>query len=149
MTALQRMRDYFAPREIVDTSPKVSDEVKCTTCYMCACRCGIKVHLKDGGIRYIEGNRDHPINRGVICGKGASGIMQQVSPAKLRKPLRRVGERGSGEFREVEWDEWFEKFDESNLALIVEDRTANQQQSNFNKLVKREGSAKPKTRAAG
>src|SRR6201993_728073 len=105
MTALQRARDYFAPREIVDTSPKVSDEVKCTTCYMCACRCGIKVHLKDGGIRYIEGNRAHPVNRGVICGKGASGIMQQHSPAKLKKPLKRVGERGSGQFREIEWDE--------------------------------------------
>ena len=105
MSLAERVRDYFAPREIIDTSPKVSDEVKYTTCYMCACRCGIKVHLKDGGIRYIEGNRDHPVNRGVICGKGASGIMQQQSPAKLRKPLKRVGERGSGVFREIEWDE--------------------------------------------
>src|SRR6516162_560752 len=105
MTFLDQVRDYFSPREIVDTSPHVSDEVKCTTCYMCACRCGIKVHLRDGAIRYIEGNRDHPVNRGVICGKGASGIMQQASPAKLTKPLRRVGERGSGEFREIEWDE--------------------------------------------
>ncbi len=60
----------------IDTSPEVSDEVKCTTCYMCACRCGIKVHLKDGAIRYIEGNRDHPVNRGVLCAKGAAGIMQ-------------------------------------------------------------------------
>jgi anaerobic selenocysteine-containing dehydrogenase len=108
MTLLRRVRDYFSPREIVDTSPKVSDQVKYTTCYMCACRCGIKVHLKDGGIRYIEGNRDHPINRGVICGKGASGIMQQYSPAKLTKPLKRVGERGTGEFREIEWNEAIE-----------------------------------------
>ena len=105
MTLIHRFRDYFSPGEIVNASPRVSDEVKCTTCYMCACRCGIKVHLRDGAIRYIEGNRDHPINRGVICGKGASGIMQQLSPAKLRKPLKRVGERGSGEFREIEWDE--------------------------------------------
>jgi sulfite dehydrogenase (quinone) subunit SoeA len=105
MTLAHRLRDYFSPRELIDTSPRISDEVKCTTCYMCACRCGIKVHLNDGAIRYIEGNRDHPVNRGVICGKGASGIMQQLSPAKLRKPLRRVGERGSGEFREIEWEE--------------------------------------------
>ena len=105
MNLVERLRDYFSPRVTVDTSPKISDEVKYTTCYMCACRCGIKVHLKDGGIRYIEGNRYHPVNRGVICGKGASGIMQQHSPAKLRKPLRRVGERGSGEFREIEWEE--------------------------------------------
>ena len=46
----------------VDTAPAVSDEVRQTTCYMCACRCGINVHMRDGKIRYIEGNRDHPVN---------------------------------------------------------------------------------------
>ena len=89
----------------VDLSVKNWDEVKCTTCYMCACRCGIKVYLKDGTVRYIEGNRDHPINKGVLCAKGSAGIMQQYSPARLTKPLIRVGERGSGEFREIEWEE--------------------------------------------
>jgi anaerobic selenocysteine-containing dehydrogenase len=89
----------------LDTSPAVADEVKTTTCYMCACRCGIKVHLKDGRVRYIEGNREHPVNRGVLCAKGAAGIMHQNSPAKLRKPLRRVGPRGRAEFEEIEWHE--------------------------------------------
>ena len=92
----------------VDTSPQVADEVKTTTCYMCACRCGIKVHLKDGSIRYIEGNKDHPVNKGVLCAKGSAGIMQHYSPARLSKPLRRVGERGSGEFKEIEWREAME-----------------------------------------
>ncbi len=89
----------------VDTSPKVSDEVKCTTCYMCACRCGIRVHLRDGRIRYIEGNKDHPVNRGVLCAKGSAGIMNHYSPARLSKPLLRIGERGAGDFKEIEWDE--------------------------------------------
>jgi sulfite dehydrogenase (quinone) subunit SoeA len=92
-------------RESVDTSPPVADEVKTTTCYMCACRCGIRVHLKDGKVRYIDGNPDHPVNRGVLCAKGSAGIMQHYSPARLTKPLLRVGERGAGEFREIEWDE--------------------------------------------
>src|SRR3569832_2405589 len=83
----------------------VGDEVKTTTCYMCACRCGIKVHLKNGRVRYIQGNRRHPVNQGVLCAKGAAGIMQHYSPARLSKPLLRVGERGAGEFREIEWDE--------------------------------------------
>ncbi|MFO1170198.1 MAG: molybdopterin oxidoreductase family protein [Hyphomicrobiaceae bacterium] len=89
----------------LDTSPKVSDEVAATTCYMCACRCGILVHLKDGQVRYIEGNPDHPVNKGVICGKGAAGIMQHLSPARLRAPLLRTGERGKGEYKEISWDE--------------------------------------------
>lgn len=96
------------PDARVDYSPPVGDAVKATTCYMCACRCGIRVHLKDGRIRYIEGNPDHPVNRGVLCGKGSAGIMTQYSPARLRAPLLRVGERGSGEFREISWDEALE-----------------------------------------
>ena len=75
-----------------------ADEIKTTTCYMCACRCGIRVFLKDGKVRYIEGNRDHPVNKGVLCGKGAAGIMQHYSPARLQAPLLRVGPRGSGDF---------------------------------------------------
>jgi anaerobic selenocysteine-containing dehydrogenase len=90
---------------VVARSPKTWDEIKTTTCYMCACRCGIKVYLKDGRVTYIEGNRDHPVNKGVICGKGSSGIKQHYSPARLAKPLLRVGERGKGEFKEIEWDE--------------------------------------------
>ncbi len=89
----------------VETSPKVSDEVRRTTCYMCACRCGINVHMKNGEIAYIEGNRDHPVNRGVLCAKGSAGIMQVTAPSRLRTPLRRKGPRESGEFEEVSWDE--------------------------------------------
>ena len=89
-------------------SQPVGDTCKTTTCYMCACRCGIKVYLKNGKVRYIEGNRDHPVNKGVLCGKGSAGIMQHYSPARLRAPLKRVGPRGSGEFQEISWDEAME-----------------------------------------
>ena len=92
----------------IDTSPLVSDEVRKTTCYMCACRCGINVHMKDGKVAYIEGNRDHPVNKGVLCAKGSAGIMQHNAPSRLRAPLKRVGPRGSGEFEEISWDEALE-----------------------------------------
>nr|WP_206419742.1 molybdopterin oxidoreductase family protein [Minwuia thermotolerans] len=76
-----------------------------TTCYMCACRCGIDVHLEGGRIRYIAGNRDHPVNKGVLCAKGSAGIMHHYSPARLRKPLKRAGPRGEGRFEEIEWED--------------------------------------------
>src|SRR6056297_990251 len=83
--------------------------IRRTTCYMCACRCGILVHLDESGdvprVRYIEGDRDHPVNRGVICAKGAAGLKQHTSPARLMKPLRRTGPRGSGQFEEISWEE--------------------------------------------
>jgi anaerobic selenocysteine-containing dehydrogenase len=90
---------------VLDLQRPVGDEVRRTTCYMCACRCGINVHLRDGRVRYIEGNPDHPVNRGVLCAKGSAGIMQHYSPARLRKPMKRVGERGENRFEEISWDE--------------------------------------------
>ncbi len=97
--------DHAGTEPHVAMSVSPADEIKTTTCYMCACRCGIQVHLKDGKVRYIDGNRNHPVNRGVICGKGAAGIMQHYAPSRLRAPLKRVGPRGSGEFVEISWDE--------------------------------------------
>ncbi len=93
--------------------------VRNTTCYMCACRCGIRVHLRDGVVRYIDGNPQHPINRGVICAKGASGIMKQYSPARLTQPLKRKAgsERGAGLFEPISWDEAYATL-EARLAKI-------------------------------
>jgi anaerobic selenocysteine-containing dehydrogenase len=85
-------------------------EVKTTTCYMCACRCGIRVHLREGEVRYIDGNPEHPLNKGVICAKGSSGIMKQYSPARLTQPLlRKAGaDRGDGEFEPISWERAFQ-----------------------------------------
>jgi anaerobic selenocysteine-containing dehydrogenase len=98
---------------LASPTPLAVTEVKTTTCYMCACRCGIRVHLRDGGngpeVRYIDGNPNHPLNQGVICAKGAAGIMKQVSPARLTRPLlRKAGsERGAGEFEPISWERAF------------------------------------------
>ena len=83
-----------------------NQETKYTTCYMCACRCGIKVTVEDNKVRFIQGNPNHPVNKGVLCAKGNSGIMKQYSPAKLSSPLlRKPGtERGAGEFEEISWE---------------------------------------------
>ena len=49
---------------LASPAPDAVNEVRTTTCYMCACRCGIRVHLRDGEPRYIDGNPNHPINHG-------------------------------------------------------------------------------------
>ncbi len=49
--------------------------------------------------------RTTPSTRASSAAKGASGIQQHYSQARLSKPLIRVGERGAGEFREIEWEE--------------------------------------------
>jgi sulfite dehydrogenase (quinone) subunit SoeA len=78
---------------------------------MCACRCGIKVTTeeKDGKphVRFIQGNKNHLVNQGVLCAKGSAGIMKQYSKAKLQHPMiRRPGtERGEGIFDPISWDD--------------------------------------------
>ena len=111
----------FKPRSVepihAPTDPSAvppTSEIKCTTCYMCACRCGIRVHLREGEngpeVRYIDGNPEHPLNQGVICAKGSSGIMKQISPARLTQPLLRKegSERGDGAFEPISWERTFE-----------------------------------------
>ena len=88
----------MSPRERVALSEPIADEVRKTTCYMCACRCGINVHLKDGKIRYIEGNRDHPVNKGRAVRQGfgrnhaalCAGAAQCAADAHRAARLRRI-----------------------------------------------------------
>ena len=98
----------------LDPDKSENIEVRNTTCYMCACRCGIRVHLRDGEVRYIDGNPDHPLNKGVICAKGASGIMKQQSPGRLTQPLLRKpgSDRGAAEFDEISWEQAFSILEE-------------------------------------
>ncbi len=58
------------------------------------------------------------------------------------------GYAGGDSLEQISWDDWFQKFDESNLALLVQDETARGQQSNFNKLVSRRTSGQG-SRAGG
>jgi hypothetical protein len=51
------------------------------------------------------------------------------------------GYSGEGSLEEISWQQFFEKFEESKLALIVQDSTAEGEQSNFNKLVSRDKAA--------
>jgi hypothetical protein len=59
------------------------------------------------------------------------------------------GYSGETSLQPISWDDWFEKFDERGLALLVQATTARGQKSNFNKLVSREtAEERPRARAA-
>lgn len=67
------------------------------------------------------------------CVRGTGGG-DDVGMIRLDFP----GYSGQDSLQSIEWDEWFQKFDENNLALLVQDETARGQKSNFNKLVSRD-----------
>ena len=80
------------------------------TCPYCAVACGIVIHgLGDGAknatasIIHIEGDPDHPVNRGTLCPKGA-GLLDFVhSPSRLRRPEYRAP--GCDKWQPISWDE--------------------------------------------
>jgi hypothetical protein len=67
------------------------------------------------------------------CVKG-TGDRGDVGLIRLDFP----GYSGEQTLQPISWEEWFEKFDESDLALLVQEETGSGKPSNFNKLVKRD-----------
>ena len=78
-----------------------------TICPYCAVGCGMIVHTKDGKVINIEGDPEHPVNRGALCSKGASLYQIADNPTRVTKPMYRAP--GAGKWQEVEWDWAFEE----------------------------------------
>ena len=83
-------------------------EIIRTTCTRdCYDSCGIAVVRQDGKVRKVLGDPDHPVSRGALCGKCAiayNGAWRDPA-ARLSRPLRRSGPKGSGAFEPISWDE--------------------------------------------
>jgi anaerobic selenocysteine-containing dehydrogenase len=79
-----------------------------TTCPRdCYDSCGIAVIKRDGRVRKVLGDPDHPVARGALCGKCAlayNGAWRDET-ARLGQPLRRVGAKGEGRFEAVTWED--------------------------------------------
>ena len=96
------------------------------TCPYCSVGCGIlmyslgdKAKNSHSEIIHIEGDPDHPVNRGTLCPKGAGLIDFIHSPNRLKYPEHRAA--GSNEWKRISWDEAFDKI----AKLMKADRDAN------------------------
>lgn len=71
-------------------------QIKRTICDICApnFHCGIDAYVKDGKVIKVEGTKEHPMNHGLLCTKGAANREYIYRKDRLMTPLRRVGERG-------------------------------------------------------
>ena len=96
------------------------------TCTYCSVGCGILMYaLGDGSkntrlsVMHVEGDPDHPVNRGTLCPKGA-GLLDFVhSPNRLQFPEYRAP--GSNEWKRLSWDDALTRI----TKLLKEDRDAN------------------------
>ena len=72
----------------------------------CPDTCSLTVTVADGQVLAVKGSRVNPITHGAICAKVAKQYPEFVhGPNRLRYPLRRVGDKGSGKFTRISWDE--------------------------------------------
>ncbi|MEX2109396.1 MAG: molybdopterin-dependent oxidoreductase [Gemmatimonadaceae bacterium] len=72
-----------------------------TTCRECAAGCGVIAETRDGRTIKLEGNPDHPVNRGALCARGQSALQGLYNPDRYRRPMARRG----GALVSVTWDE--------------------------------------------
>ena len=76
-----------------------------SACRMCHGGCSALVHVNNSKVVKIEGDPEFPLNRGKLCVKGMASIDQLYNPNRLKHPLKRVGQRGEGKWKQISWDE--------------------------------------------
>jgi anaerobic selenocysteine-containing dehydrogenase len=72
-----------------------------TDCTICYHSCGTEVLVEEGRITRIRGLKEHPLNKGRLCPKGARAIEMLYHPDRLKYPLKKM----SGKWERVTWDD--------------------------------------------
>ena len=122
---------------------------KPSICPLCNAGCGVIARVMEGdaevfrngqaGVirmglaKKLEGNPEDPISQGKLCARGQAAIQVTYHPDRLDKPKKRSGERGSGQYVDISWDEAIKELtgqldalvaadDQKSLALITKPR---------------------------
>ena len=86
------------------------------TCPLCEAMCGLEIHVSDGRVESIRGNRDDVWSRGHLCPKGASLGAVHEDPDRIRRPMIKV----DGQWQEVSWDAAFRRCTELLAPVLAE-----------------------------
>ena len=113
-----KRNEFFMPETVKDEGKVVN-----TVCLACNGRCGLRVTVKDGVLKRIDGNPYHPYNRvykeipydtslgesfresGSTCAKPQMDNDYLYNPYRITQPLKRVGKRGEGKFKPISWEQ--------------------------------------------
>lgn len=74
-------------------------------CNICFNACPVKYHLRDGKVVNVFGNDDDPVFQGRVCPKSQMTLQLYDNSARLTTPLKRIGERGRGDFEPISWQQ--------------------------------------------
>jgi anaerobic selenocysteine-containing dehydrogenase len=94
---------------------------KPSVCPLCSAGCGVIARVMEGDaevfrngqagvirmglVKKLEGNPEDPVSQGKLCARGQAALQVTYHPDRLDKPRKRSGDRGSGQFVDISWDE--------------------------------------------
>ena len=93
-----------------------------TLCEMCVNKCAAYAHVENGIVTKLDPNPYFPKSRNMLCARGNAGIDALYDPDRLKYPLIRDGEKGSGKFRRATWDEAYNYITEKLTKIIDEEQ---------------------------
>jgi len=93
-----------------------------TLCEMCVNKCAAFAYVKNGVITKLDPNPYFPKSRNMLCPRGNSGISAIYDEDRLKYPLIRDGEKGSGKFKRVSWDEAYSYINEKLTKILDEEK---------------------------
>jgi len=96
-------------------------EVKRALCFGCWLQGGVRATVKDGKVVRLEGEPDHPVNRGWICERSKAFIEHLYHQDRLNFPMKRVGERGEGKWERISWAQALDQIAEKLREIKEED----------------------------
>ncbi len=76
-----------------------------TVCHICPAGCGVLARTVGERVVKIDGNPYHPLNQGKVCPRAQAAMQVLYDPDRIQRPLKRVGERGKGEWEPISWEE--------------------------------------------
>ena len=95
---VEKLIPYLVQSE--DQVPGVAT-VYASTCTECSAGCGLHVITREGRAIKLEGNPEHPVNRGRLCSRGQAGLQGLYNPGRISGPRARQG----ASFQDVTWDQ--------------------------------------------
>jgi anaerobic selenocysteine-containing dehydrogenase len=119
-SANEKLIPYLIPPDEGVTPGKA--DYYASSCRFCPAGCGILVRVSEGRAKKIEGNPLHPVNRGKLCARGQAILQELYHPDRITQPLKRTGERGSGEFAKISWAEGLDLLTR-NLKTLKQDKS--------------------------
>ena len=79
----------------------------------CTNTCGLIAFVKNGRLKALKGNPEHPYTRGSVCHKAAGFVRRIYSPERVLSPLRRI----NGRWHEISWDEALDEIADRMKAI--------------------------------